>query len=102
MNRMKQSDQIAARRFCRLAVGIPGKLRSVRLQQQSTLLLQAFDSCCVELFIRVHTLVYVFSRSKVLSAEVNGRTGKGSLCDQLAVSALPWRVQKPQCPAARP
>jgi len=76
MNGMKQGDQIAARRFRRVAVGIPGKLRSIRLQQQSTLLRQAFDSCCVELFIRVHTLVYVFSRLKVLSADV-GELSRG-------------------------
>jgi len=66
---MQQSNQIAARRFGCLAIRILGKLGSVPLQQPTTLFSQALDRGCVELFIRVHTLVYVFSRSKVLQTQ---------------------------------
>jgi len=69
MNGMQQSNQIAARRFGCLAIRILGKLGSVPLQQPTTLFSQALDRGCVELFIRVHTLVYVFSRSKVLQTQ---------------------------------
>lgn len=65
MNSMQQSNQIAARRFCCLAIRIFGKLGSVPLQQPTTLFSQALDRGCVELFLGVHTLVYVFSRSQV-------------------------------------
>jgi hypothetical protein len=66
MNGMKQSNQIAAPRFCRVAVGIPGKRSSIRPEEQSALLSQSLGSCRIEFFIRVHTVVYVFSRSKAL------------------------------------
>ena len=65
MNGMQQSNQIAARRFGCLAIRILGKLGSVPLQQPTTLFSQALDRGCFELFIGMHTLVYVFSRSHV-------------------------------------
>jgi hypothetical protein len=54
---MKESYQVAARRFGGTAGRVLSELRLICPQQQSTLLSQALESCGVALFIRVHTLI---------------------------------------------
>lgn len=66
MNSVKQRYQVAALRFRRRAGRILSKFCLIPPQQQFTLFFQAVDSCRVERCVRMHTLVYAFSVSKVL------------------------------------
>jgi len=85
MNSVQHSNQIAARRFGCLTTRIFGELGFVPLQQPTTLFSQSLDRGCVELFLGVHTLVYVFSRSKVLQGGGRSQSIEGLFIRWLCV-----------------
>jgi hypothetical protein len=57
---MTQSDHIATRGFGSITGRVAGKFCLVHPSQEATLLSQTFDRSRVELFFKLHTLLYEY------------------------------------------
>ena len=88
-NRVMHSYQIATRRFGSATGRVAGKFCLVQPEQQGALLPQTFNRSKIELFFRLHTLLYRFSERLVSRPRTMTRSQKCTAADgvtqQLAV-----------------